>query len=124
MKQLREVAVKHLITYSFLPPVIGALLWVTLSLWVLPRTEGIVQGAVLVVAAVISYLLLERTVIGIVLLYKAFAPEKVRARCRFTPTCSTYMILAINKYGLIRGVIKGIRRLLRCKPPNGGVDYP
>jgi putative component of membrane protein insertase Oxa1/YidC/SpoIIIJ protein YidD len=34
------------------------------------------------------------------------------------------MIMAINKYGLFRGVYKGIRRLLRCKPPNGGEDYP
>ena len=59
-----------------------------------------------------------------VLAYKAFAPLSLRSRCRFTPTCSTYMIMAINKYGLFIGVGKGIGRVLRCKPPNGGVDYP
>jgi len=59
-----------------------------------------------------------------VLVYKAFAPIDVRRQCRFTPTCSTYMIMAVKKYGIIIGIIKGIRRILRCKPPNGGVDYP
>lgn len=48
----------------------------------------------------------------------------MRDSCRFIPTCSTYMIMAINKYGLIIGIIKGIKRLIRCKPPNGGIDYP
>ena len=47
-----------------------------------------------------------------------------RLKCVFEPSCSEYMILAVNKYGLVRGVIKGIRRLLRCHPPNGGKDYP
>ncbi|MBR2321751.1 MAG: membrane protein insertion efficiency factor YidD [Clostridia bacterium] len=76
------------------------------------------------VAGVISYFLLKRFVIGLVLLYKVCAPMEVRGRCRFEPTCSTYMIMAILKYGLVYGVFKGIRRVLRCKPPNGGVDYP
>ena len=57
-------------------------------------------------------------------MYKAFAPMEMRDRCRFVPTCSTYMIMAIKKYGIIRGVIKGIKRIRRCVPPNGGVDYP
>jgi putative component of membrane protein insertase Oxa1/YidC/SpoIIIJ protein YidD len=34
------------------------------------------------------------------------------------------MILAIEKYGVVKGVIKGIRRILRCNYPNGGIDYP
>ena len=57
-------------------------------------------------------------------MYKVCAPQSVRDRCRFEPTCSTYMIMAINKYGVIVGVIKGIKRLLRCKPPYGGIDLP
>ena len=77
-----------------------------------------------VILGVATYFLLKRFAIGLVLAYKAFAPLEVRARCRFTPTCSTYMIIAIKKSGLIFGVIKGIRRLRLCKPPNGGVDYP
>ena len=45
--------------------------------------------------------------------------------CRFTPTCSQYMILAIEKYGAIRGVWKGMWRILRCHPFHpGGFDPP
>jgi putative membrane protein insertion efficiency factor len=77
-----------------------------------------------VLAGIITYLMVRRFVIGCVLIYKVTAPLEVREACRFYPTCSTYMIMAINKYGLIIGITKGIRRLLRCKPPNGGIDYP
>jgi uncharacterized protein len=34
------------------------------------------------------------------------------------------MILAIVKYGTIKGVYLGLKRLLRCRVPNGGIDYP
>ena len=57
-------------------------------------------------------------------LYQLLAPKKIRMRCRFEPSCSDYMKLAINKYGLIKGMKKGLNRLKRCKEPNGGYDYP
>jgi putative membrane protein insertion efficiency factor len=45
--------------------------------------------------------------------------------CRFHPTCSAYFILAVKKYGAIRGSIKGIYRIFRCHPWNpGGEDFP
>ena len=45
--------------------------------------------------------------------------------CRFEPSCSRYMIAAMNQYGLIRGVARGLRRLSRCHPWNpGGPDPP
>ncbi len=37
-------------------------------------------------------------------------------KCRFTPSCSQYMIEAIEKKGLIKGFFLGIFRLLRCNP--------
>ena len=37
-------------------------------------------------------------------------------KCRFTPTCSDYMIEAIEKKGLIKGFLLGTSRLLRCHP--------
>ena len=123
MKQIREVAVKHLITYTLLPPVPLVLLWCAAA-WLMRRTTTVGIVLTVTVAAVLSYFLLRRWAVGLVLAYKAFAPMSVRNSCRFTPTCSTYMIMAINKYGLFRGVYKGIRRLLRCKPPHGGIDYP
>ena len=59
-----------------------------------------------------------------ILIYQRYAPERLRASCLFTPSCSQYMLLAIEKYGAFRGVFKGIRRLCRCHHPNGGVDLP
>ena len=122
-KQIREVLVIDLITYLFLPLFLLLALWIggtLLAIFVFPFPSWIF----FVVAAVLSYFLIKRAALGAVLAYKAWAPLDVRGKCRFEPTCSTYMILAIRKYGLIRGVIKGIKRIKRCKPPNGGVDYP
>lgn len=46
-----------------------------------------------------------------------------RPACKYHPTCSEYTKQAIIKFGLIRGAIIGIWRILRCNPwSNGGVD--
>ncbi len=45
--------------------------------------------------------------------------------CRFEPTCSRYTIEALRKYGLFKGLFKGLTRLLRCHPWHpGGYDPP
>lgn len=45
--------------------------------------------------------------------------------CKYFPTCSDYTAGAIKKYGLFRGTIKGVWRILRCNPfSKGGVDKP
>jgi len=46
-------------------------------------------------------------------------------QCRFQPTCSHYMIGAVEKYGAVRGTLKGLWRILRCHPfCRGGYDPP
>jgi len=45
--------------------------------------------------------------------------------CQFYPSCSQYSKKAIKKYGLIKGVFKGLYRIGRCNPwSKGGVDQP
>ena len=124
MKQLREVRVLHLFTYFLIPVLLLPLLGVGLSaLWGLNLSLPIRLMCCLPVA-VLMYILLRRAAVGTVLVYKAFAPLSVRGECRFEPSCSTYMVMAINKDGLIVGIAKGLYRIWRCHPPNGGVDYP
>ncbi|MDE3011743.1 MAG: membrane protein insertion efficiency factor YidD [Pseudomonadota bacterium] len=44
-------------------------------------------------------------------------------RCRFTPSCSQYLLEATERHGVVRGVLLGIRRLSRCHPGHpGGFD--
>lgn len=46
-------------------------------------------------------------------------------RCRFEPSCSRYMIEAVQKYGCLRGSAKGVARICRCHPWHpGGWDPP
>ncbi|MDR0908316.1 MAG: membrane protein insertion efficiency factor YidD [Spirochaetaceae bacterium] len=66
----------------------------------------------------------ENLVISLIRLYQSKAPAELRASCRFEPSCSNYMILAIQKYGTFSGIMKGLHRIIRCHYPNGGIDYP
>ncbi|MCR5223684.1 MAG: membrane protein insertion efficiency factor YidD [Bacilli bacterium] len=51
------------------------------------------------------------------------APLKTHGACKFYPTCSEYMIQAIEYHGLLIGILKGIWRILRCNPfSKGGYD--
>ena len=52
--------------------------------------------------------------------YKRFISPLLPPMCRFEPTCSIYMMHAIEKYGLLRGMWMGLRRLGRCHPLNPG----
>jgi hypothetical protein len=65
-----------------------------------------------------------KLIIGAINLYQENAPMRIRMSCRFEPSCSNYMKMAIVKYGAIQGVRVGVNRFFRCKVPNGGVDYP
>ena len=56
-------------------------------------------------------------------LYKIFLSPIFGRSCRYTPTCSAYTYLAIEKYGAFIGSFIGLWRILRCNPfSKGGYD--
>ena len=60
-----------------------------------------------------------------VLAYKCTLSPLLGRHCRFQPTCSTYFREAVEKYGAIRGTLRGIARICRCHPWHpGGFDPP
>ncbi len=122
-RQIREIRIIDLIIYFLLPPLLICGVWLIYGFFFSGRDKT-VMAISLTVAILLSYILFKYFLIGAVLMYKAFAPLEIRHQCRFEPTCSTYMIMALQKYGLIIGLIKGVCRILRCRPPNGGIDYP
>lgn len=52
--------------------------------------------------------------IGIIKIYQ-MTPTNLHAMCRHIPSCSEYAILALQKYGCIKGSILAIKRILRCR---------
>ena len=63
--------------------------------------------------------------VGLVIVYKATLSPLLGRHCRFTPTCSAYFRAAVEKYGAVRGTLKGLARLGRCHPWHpGGHDPP
>ena len=60
-----------------------------------------------------------------VVLYKLTLSPLLGRHCRFQPTCSTYFREAVEKYGAVRGAIRGFARICRCHPWHpGGHDPP
>jgi putative membrane protein insertion efficiency factor len=62
--------------------------------------------------------------IGLVHLYQHYAPDELRRRCLFKPTCSEYTILALEKYGVLKGIGKCFDRFNRCHGIKYSIDYP
>jgi len=55
--------------------------------------------------------------------YQKFISPFLPPTCRFYPTCSSYFVQALQKYGFFKGSYLGVRRIMRCHPFNpGGYD--
>lgn len=56
-------------------------------------------------------------------IYKRYYNPLFAGRCKYTPSCSAYMVQAVKKRGFFVGVFLGIWRILRCNPfSKGGFD--
>ena len=63
---------------------------------------------------------MKRLLCAMLRLYQWGVSPVLGTNCRFAPSCSEYMRLAIESEGPLRGLAKGIRRLARCHPWSGG----
>jgi len=71
-----------------------------------------------------SLLVFKSAIIGLIHLYQHYAPERIRRKCLFQPTCSEYAILSLKKYGVIRGGCRAYSRYRRCKGHVYKIDNP
>ncbi|MBI1933381.1 MAG: membrane protein insertion efficiency factor YidD [Ignavibacteriales bacterium] len=66
---------------------------------------------------------MRKAFIFLIRLYQKVISPMFPPSCRFYPTCSNYAIDSLNKYGVLKGGIKSVWRILRCNPFNkGGYD--
>jgi len=111
-----------ILLHLVLPLIILSAYAVVLNIYGLLSYGSIMAG----ISALMLYIVLslKKAALCCIKIYQHYAPDRIRNKCRFEPSCSQYMLLAIEKYGLIKGINKGIKRLKRCNINHGGYDFP
>ena len=72
----------------------------------------------------IIILIPKKSLIMLINFYQKFISPGLGNRCKYYPSCSEYTKQAVDKYGIIKGSILGLYRILRCNPfSKGGIDY-
>ncbi len=69
---------------------------------------------------------MKKIIILIIKTYQITLSPLLGSNCRFHPTCSEYTIQAVNEHGVYRGLILGVKRILKCHPlgPKGYDPVP
>ncbi|HEX6546777.1 MAG TPA: membrane protein insertion efficiency factor YidD [Bryobacteraceae bacterium] len=66
---------------------------------------------------------MQRTILVVLKGYQRFLSPLLPSACRYYPTCSEYMVDAVERYGCFKGIWLGIKRIGRCHPfHEGGYD--
>lgn len=66
---------------------------------------------------------MKQILLFIIKVYRKYLSPMKRSKCPYCPTCSTYGLIAVEKYGAIKGGGLTLWRLLRCNPfSKGGYD--
>lgn len=58
---------------------------------------------------------MKKVIIAIIKKYQSI-PFKSHDSCKFIPTCSNYMIEALEVHGVVKGLYLGSKRILKCNP--------
>ena len=70
--------------------------------------------------------MMKKILINLIKIYKLVFSPILGPSCRYLPTCSEYFIDCLNQYGVVKGVLKGTKRILSCHPVKflgGGEGY-
>ncbi len=68
-------------------------------------------------------MILRRLVLAPISAYQRLFSPALGQRCRYYPSCSSYAVQAVQNYGILRGLVLAVWRVLRCNPlSRGGVD--
>ncbi|MBQ7237550.1 MAG: membrane protein insertion efficiency factor YidD [Bacteroidales bacterium] len=62
---------------------------------------------------------MKKLIIWLIRWYQTSISPLTPPSCRYTPTCSQYTLEAIQKYGALKGIWLGIKRIARCHPWGG-----
>jgi putative membrane protein insertion efficiency factor len=68
--------------------------------------------------------MIRQGVIFLIKTYKKTISPLLGNHCRFYPTCSEYTMGSVKKFGVLKGVFLGTKRIFKCHPFNpGGIDH-
>ena len=66
---------------------------------------------------------MKKVIIFFIKSYQKYLSPLTKASCKYYPTCSEYCTQAINKYGVIKGMVFSAIRIIKCNPfSKGGYD--
>ena len=66
---------------------------------------------------------MKKIILLLIRFYQKYISIFLGKNCRFYPTCSAYTYEAIEKFGIIKGIFLGIKRIIKCHPFHpGGYD--
>ena len=67
--------------------------------------------------------MMRRLVLAPIVAYQRVLSPALPRRCKYEPTCSAYAVQAVREYGILRGLVLAVWRVLRCNPwSHGGYD--
>jgi uncharacterized protein len=68
---------------------------------------------------------LRAVVLAPIRFYARWISPGLPPRCKYHPSCSAYAVQSVERYGILRGLVLAVWRVLRCNPwSHGGYDPP